>query len=132
LYSTYLGGTSGDLGFGIVLDGVGSVYVTGITDSIDFPIQSPYQTDQPNFDVFVTKLSLPPMNFFTLAPCRLIDTRNAMGPYGGPALMAGADRTFTLAGQCGIPVTARAVSVNVAVTAPSAAGNLRLYPAGTS
>ena len=70
------------------------------------------------------------MDFFTLAPCRLIDTRNAMGPYGRPALMAGADRTFTLAGQCGIPATARAVSVNVTVTAPSATGNLRLYPAG--
>ena len=46
--------------------------------------------------------------------------------------MAGADRTFTLAGQCGIPATARAVSVNVTVTAPSATGNLRLYPAGTT
>ena len=80
----------------------------------------------------MTKLSLPPMNFFTLSPCRLIDTRNAMGPYGGPALMAGADRTFTLAGQCGIPATARAVSVNVTVTAPSATGHLRLYPAGTT
>jgi hypothetical protein len=79
----------------------------------------------------VTKLGLPPMDFFTVSPCPLIDTRNAMGPYGGPALAAGADRSFTLGGQCGISATARAVSVNVTVTAPSATGNLRLYPAGT-
>ena len=70
------------------------------------------------------------MDFFTLSPCRVIDTRNAVGPYGGPALMAGADRTFPLAGQCGISATARAVSVNVTVTAPSATGHLRSLPGG--
>jgi hypothetical protein len=44
--------------------------------------------------------------------------------------VAGADRTFTIAGPCGIPTTASAVSVNLTVTAAAAAGNLRLYPAG--
>jgi hypothetical protein len=119
-------------GYGIAVDASGSAYVTGNTDSTNFPTENPFQMDQPYTDAFVAKLSLPPMDFFTLSPCRLIDTRNAMGPYGGPALAADADRTFTLAGQCGIPATARAVSVNVTVTAPSATGNLRLYPAGTS
>jgi len=72
------------------------------------------------------------MEFFTLPPCRLIDTRNAPpGPYRKPALTAGADRNFTLAGQCGISPTARAISVNLAVTAPTAGGFLLLYPAGT-
>jgi hypothetical protein len=132
VYSTYLGGNFHDAGQSIALDASGSAYVTGDTDSTDFPTQNPFQTVQGSGDAFVTKLSLPPMDFFTLAPCRLIDTRNTTGPYGGPALIAGADRTFTLAGQCGIPATARAVSVNVAVTAPSATGHLRLYPAGTS
>jgi hypothetical protein len=73
-----------------------------------------------------------PGNFFTVAPCRLIDTRNAAGPFGGPSLVAGGDRTFTLTGSCGISTRATAVSVNLTVTAPSAAGNLRLYPAGTA
>jgi hypothetical protein len=67
--------------------------------------------------------------FYTLTPCRLIDTRNAAGPYGGPALAAGTDRIFALAGQCGIPAGARALSVNVTVTQPQAAGDIRLYAA---
>jgi hypothetical protein len=72
-----------------------------------------------------------PGNYFALRPCRVLDTRNPNGSYGGPALVAGQSRIFTLAGQCGIPSSASAVSVNVAVTQPTAAGHLRLYPAGT-
>jgi hypothetical protein len=68
--------------------------------------------------------------FYTVTPCRVLDTRNANGPYGGPALSANAARTFTVTGQCGIPTTAKSVSVNVAVTGPSAAGYLILYPTG--
>jgi hypothetical protein len=59
-----------------------------------------------------------------------VDTRDPAGPRGGPALVAGADRTFALAGVCGIPATARAISVNVTVTAPTAQGFLSLFPAG--
>jgi hypothetical protein len=70
--------------------------------------------------------------FFTLDPCRVVDTRRPNGPLGGPMLVAGAERTFTLAGACSIPATAKALSVNVAVTQPTAAGNLRLYPAGAA
>ncbi len=129
-YSTYLGGNSSDEGHGIAVDGVGSVYVVGATLSSDFPTRNPYQGAQPGFNVFAAKLD-PPREFFTIPPCRLIDTRNAAGPQGGPALAAGMDRMFTLAGLCGIPAAAGGVAVNVTVTAPTAAGNLRLYPAGT-
>ena len=58
-------------------------------------------------------------SFYTLAPCRLIDTRNPTGPYGGPALAAGVSRSFVLTGQCGIPTTATAVSLNVVSITPS-------------
>jgi hypothetical protein len=72
-------------------------------------------------------------NFFTLTPCRVLDTRNANGPFGGPALSANADRSFVAAGQCGIPSTAKAISVNLTVTQPTAAaGDLRIYPTGTA
>ncbi|HEV7515992.1 MAG TPA: hypothetical protein VGR07_06805 [Thermoanaerobaculia bacterium] len=70
------------------------------------------------------------MAYYTLAPCRLVDTRNPAGPAGGPALAAGAQRSFTLAGICGVPATARALSVNVTVVGPATAGDLRLFAAG--
>jgi hypothetical protein len=70
--------------------------------------------------------------FFTLAPCRVLDTRNPNGPLGGPALAAGSIRTFVIAGRCGIPSNARAVSVNVAVTQSTAGGFVTVYPGGTS
>jgi photosystem II stability/assembly factor-like uncharacterized protein len=70
-----------------------------------------------------------PSFFYTLTPCRVIDTRNADGPIGGPALAAGAMRTFAFSGQCGIPPTAKAVSANVTVTGSSAPGHLTIWPA---
>jgi glucose/arabinose dehydrogenase len=69
-------------------------------------------------------------NFYTVNPCRVLDTRDPAGPWGGPNLFAGADRTFAVGGRCGIPPTARAISVNVSVTAPTAPGFLTLFPAG--
>lgn len=69
--------------------------------------------------------------FNTLAPCRSIDTRTTAAPGGGPALLGGTARSFSLAGACGIPSTARAVSVNVTVTEPTGPGDLRLYAPGS-
>jgi hypothetical protein len=56
LYSTYLGGEDYDQGRGIAVDGSGNAYVTGYTESTDFPTLNQYQTDQLNEDVFVTKI----------------------------------------------------------------------------
>ncbi|MGD2085439.1 MAG: SBBP repeat-containing protein [Candidatus Aminicenantes bacterium] len=56
IYSTYLGGSDNDLGYGIAVDNNGDVYVSGHTWSTDFPILNSYQTDQSGVDVFVTKL----------------------------------------------------------------------------
>ncbi|HTQ79000.1 MAG TPA: M12 family metallo-peptidase [Thermoanaerobaculia bacterium] len=66
--------------------------------------------------------------FYTLSPCRLADTRNPTGPYGGPALAAGAERSFVATGHCGIPSTAKAVSLNISVTGPTAGGFLSFFP----
>jgi len=66
--------------------------------------------------------------FFTVSPCRVLDTRNPNGALGGPALAAGTQRSFHVAGVCGIPASAQSISVNVTVTGSSAAGSLSLYP----
>ena len=58
IYSTYLGGSSDDVGFGIALDSTGNTYVTGYTHSTDFPTKNPLQganTASPT--VFVAKLN---------------------------------------------------------------------------
>ncbi|HEU5407008.1 MAG TPA: SBBP repeat-containing protein, partial [Nitrospira sp.] len=58
LYSTYLGGSSGDGGNGIAVDGTGQAYVTGNTGSTNFPTATPLQaTLADSGDVFVTKLN---------------------------------------------------------------------------
>jgi hypothetical protein len=66
VYSTYLGGTSNEEGFGIAVDRAGAAYVTGNTDSADFPTRNalasrsrsrPCDSQVPcPLDVFVTKL----------------------------------------------------------------------------
>ncbi|HXO21584.1 MAG TPA: DUF1800 family protein [Thermoanaerobaculia bacterium] len=72
-------------------------------------------------------------SFFTVTPCRAVDTRNAVdptGPWGGPALGPNSVRAFDLAGRCGVSTGATAISVNVTIVGPTTAGFLSFYPAG--
>lgn len=69
----------------------------------------------------------PPRRFFAVSPCRLVDTRRATGPNGGPALGPGQTRAFGAAPVCGLPVSARALSLNVTVTEPTEPGFVTLY-----
>lgn len=73
---------------------------------------------------------LPALVFYSLPPCRLIDTRSAAGPdAGAPAFAASETRALPTALKCGIPPTAAALSVNLTVTSPTAPGYLTLYAA---
>jgi len=56
-YSTYLGGNFSDYGEAIAVDADGCAYVAGRSLSTNFPTQGPYQTNQPDQDVVVTKLN---------------------------------------------------------------------------
>ncbi len=59
-YSTYLGGSAEDDGFGIAFDSSGNAYVTGETMSTDFPRAGgvpPNTSAGGSFDVFVTKIA---------------------------------------------------------------------------
>jgi len=57
-FSTYLGGSSTDVASSVFLDPSGAVYLTGSTESPDFPTQNPYQAALSGItDAFVSKLS---------------------------------------------------------------------------
>ncbi|MGH9520683.1 MAG: SBBP repeat-containing protein, partial [Terriglobales bacterium] len=58
VYATYLGGTGGDFGQGIAVDAAGDAYVTGSTQSTDFPVAKPLQGALGGgSDAFVTELN---------------------------------------------------------------------------
>lgn len=75
-----------------------------------------------------------PLPFVGITPCRVADTRGNgfVGAYGPPSLAANANRTFVIAGQCGIPFSARAVSFNLGVLNVGGAGDLRVFPDGAA
>jgi hypothetical protein len=137
--TTYLGGSGSDVPVALAIHPTsGSVYVAGFTASTNFPgtTGGARPANGGGNDAFVVRLTPDlgstrgPTSLYTVPLCRLVDTRNAIGPYGGPAIAAGADRSFVAAGRCGIPATAVAISINVTVTSPTGSGDLRLYPGG--
>ena len=74
-----------------------------------------------------------PLQFVPLTPCRLVDTRSAPGPFGGPAIAGGTSRSFALPqGGCDVPATAAAYSLNVTVIPDAPLGYLTIWPTGTS
>jgi FG-GAP-like repeat len=73
-----------------------------------------------------------PTRFYSLSPCRVIDTRVGSGALGGPALLPNSARNFSVLGVCGIPSGAVAISVNLTVTNVQASGELVVYPADVS
>ncbi|NHI89319.1 MAG: hypothetical protein EAX87_07335 [Candidatus Thorarchaeota archaeon] len=58
LYSTFLGGQSDDQGYSIFVDSLGNAYVTGYTDSPEFPVKIPYDgIFGGSSDIFVSKIN---------------------------------------------------------------------------
>lgn len=58
LWNTTIRGNALDFGTGIEVDGSGIVYITGWTDSTDFPLVNPLQSTRNGFrDAFLSKLS---------------------------------------------------------------------------
>ncbi|MGC8793675.1 MAG: SBBP repeat-containing protein, partial [Bryobacteraceae bacterium] len=58
VFSTLLGGSRNDIALGVAVDGSGNVWVGGQTDSMDFPLANPAQSQLAGFgDGFVAKLA---------------------------------------------------------------------------
>ena len=71
--------------------------------------------------------------FFAVTPCRLLDTREAAGEFGGPVLAAGQARSYRLPlASCGLPGAAAAFSLNATVVPTAALGFLTLWPTGSA
>jgi hypothetical protein len=64
--------------------------------------------------------------FYTVPPCRILDTRAA----DGPGLVAGQQRVFALAGRCGIPATARSLVLTVTAAAATVGGHVTIFADG--
>jgi PKD repeat protein len=58
IYSTYIGGSGYDSGASIAIDSAGNAYITGTTDSPNFPIKNaPQQNPSGALDAFILKMS---------------------------------------------------------------------------
>jgi uncharacterized repeat protein (TIGR03803 family) len=70
---------------------------------------------------------IPPVALVTVAPCRLVDTRQTGNPIQG-----GTAQTFTVPqlGSCNIPASAAAYSLNVTVVPHGPLGYLTIWPTG--
>src|SRR6202140_2575989 len=73
-------------------------------------------------------------HFITMVPCRILDTRDPNGPFGGPIMSSGDTRSYNVpAGPCsGIPSNASAYSLNFSVTGTAAQGYLTAWPTGST
>jgi len=80
---------------------------------------------------FVSNSSPTALAFFPVTPCRLVDTRLATAPLGGPSLVASAARTFPiLSAPCNLPATAQAYSLNFTSVPNGPLNFLTTWPAG--
>jgi hypothetical protein len=74
----------------------------------------------------------PALRFVPLTPCRIADTRNPAGPFGGPSIAGQSSRSFVIPNSaCGVPSTAAAYSLNVtAIPDTGFLGYLTIWPTG--
>ena len=96
---------------------------------------SVYVTDATDLIIDINGYFAPPtgtaLAFYPVTPCRVADTRNSNGPFGGPSLAAGGTRSFTVPqSACGIPSTAQAYSLNMTAVPPGPLEYLTVWPAG--
>jgi hypothetical protein len=114
-----------------------AIAVASGTGSIDV-----FATDDTHLLIDVNGYFAPPasgsggLKFYPLEPCRVSDSRNAVGPFGGPQYAALETRSYAVkASGCGEMTTAKAYSVNatvVPVPAGAVFGYLTMWPSGTA
>ena len=98
VYATYLGGSSGEFGNAIAVDGDGNAYVVGETGSSDFPTVNAFQSTFTGSDAFLAKLN-------TDGSQLLYSTKlgGAAGYQQGSALAAASNGIVWIAGTTSSP-----------------------------
>ena len=89
-----------------------------------------YSSSNGTFSQLVNPLPVA-WQFVPITPCRVVDTRQANGLFGGPAIAGGTARSFALpSGACDIPSAATAYSLNVTVVPLGSLGYLTIWTEG--
>ncbi len=71
------------------------------------------------------------LQFVPVTPCRVMDTRNPNGTFGGPIMNGASSRDVPIPqSACGIPATAQAYSLNLTVVPPATLFYLSIWPTG--
>jgi len=98
VYSAYLGGSGADEGFGIAVNATGVAYVTGYTESTNFPVvNSPFTNQVVGDDAFVTRISADGQSFGYSFPFGGFGTDRGEGivaDASGNAYVCGFTRSF--------------------------------------
>jgi YVTN family beta-propeller protein len=108
-----------------------AIVPAGVSGAVSF-----YATDTTDLildiDGYFTLAGSSTLAFYTLPPCRVVDTRGAPADLGGPYLKAGVPRDFPVleAASCNIPNSAQAYSMNFAVVPHGPLGYLTVWPTG--
>ena len=132
VYSTYLGGSSDELGSGIAVDGTGNAYVTGHTSSTNFPTTpGAYQTALAGSDdAFIAKLNAAGSGllYSTYLGGTGTDEANGIAVDGaGNAYVTGRTNSANFPTTPGAYQTAIAGSNDAFITKMNAAGSGLLY-----
>ncbi len=105
-------------------NGAVSMYVTGSTNVI---------LDLNGYFVPLSNPSASTGMLIPVSPCRVADTRQTAGTFGGPILSAGSTRSFPIpSGSCGIPADAKAYVLNVTAIPSGTLQYLTTWPSGQS
>jgi len=127
IYSTYLGGAGDEVGYGIAVDTSGNAYVTGLTQSMNFPVTngSTYGGFQ---DAFVTKIVVPTI---ALSPATL--PNGMLGtPYSQTITASGGTGPYTFAVTMGTLPPGLTLATNGTLSGtPTSAGSFTFVVTAT-
>jgi len=116
---------------GVVLTNGARIRLAPTTPDVSVNYYSPIagaQSTHATIDVFGYFKSDAPLKYRPITACRAVDTRFA--DQGGPVLASPDTRNFQIRGNCGVPLSAKAVAVNITSVGSAGGGYLVAYPSG--